>query len=290
MISSSVAYQAFDDPFPDIAYAQLDGHTTDITRIAEIAASKGILVVNSVGNSGGSGVFPWLFAPADVNGDSLIAVGAVDASGASASFSSRGPTADGRVKPDLVARGVSNPMPSASPDPTAYETNNGTSFSAPLIAGLAACLLQARPQWRPVDVIRALRETASQASRPDIYRGYGLPNGAAALAWRPGFGPSQPGQARMLGPNPMLSGAGPVRVLFTAGGVITTPSHARARVHDMQGRRVRMAWEGELAKGESVTVSWDGRDDSGARVPPGIYYIALTVGGETTSARVVVLQ
>src|SRR5439155_1744903 len=91
VISSSLGYSRFDDPDTDYTYRDMDGHTTDVSRFAEIAASKGILVVNAAGNEGWT---PWrhLIAPADVDGDSLIAVGAVDAAGTIAGFSSRGPS------------------------------------------------------------------------------------------------------------------------------------------------------------------------------------------------------
>jgi hypothetical protein len=295
VISSSVGYFQFDSPYPDYTYADMNGATTDITKAARIAASKGILVVNSVGNEGAS-AWHYLVAPSDANGDSLIAVGAVDATGAPASFSSYGPSADGRVKPDLAARGVLCPVLSTTGGPSAYLTGasalDGTSFAAPVVAGLAACLLQARPAWRAVDVIRALRETASRAWSPDNRVGYGIPNGAAALSWQPGgsFAPGPPGDVRVLGPNPMIPGGTPVRVRFIAAGVMSGPQKGRVHVVDAGGRALRELWTGSIARGATLVVAWDGTDRDGRRAPPGIYYIALTAGGDTNAARVIALR
>jgi subtilisin family serine protease len=289
LISSSLGYFQFDDPFPDYTYADMDGETTDITRAARIAAARGILVVNSVGNEGNK-PWHWLVAPADVNGDSLIAVGAVDASGFAAPFSSYGPTADGRVKPDLAARGVNNPLVGASGGSSAYTTADGTSFSAPLVAGLAACLWQARPSWTATEVIRALRETASRAGSPNDRIGYGLPNGASALCWRVDGSTGAPNSARVLGPNPMVKGGPPVRVRLMAGGVQSGRLRAHVRVFDARGREVSTLWSGELTRGQCLDVAWTGLDSGGRRAPPGIYYIALSAGGDVTSARIVSLQ
>src|ERR1043166_66253 len=108
IISSSLGYNLFPDSAgTDITYPMLDGHTTIVTRAAEIAAAKGMLVVISAGNGGAntSGVVSKISAPADADGDSVIAIGAVDSLGVRASFSSKGPTYDGRIKPDLAAQG-----------------------------------------------------------------------------------------------------------------------------------------------------------------------------------------
>jgi len=289
IISSSLGYNTFDAPDPSYVYADMNGHTTDITRYAEIAASKGILVVNAVGNEGNK---PWqyLIAPADVSGDSLIAVGAVDDFGRRGAFSSFGPSADGRIKPDLAARGVAVPLVAPEIGNQAYEIEDGTSFSAPLVAGLAACLLQARPAWRPVDVIRALRESASQASHPDNSIGYGIPDGARALCWLAGVGIPNPATAQVLGPNPMRAGDPPVIVRFAAGGLLEGSNPAHIRVLDLQGRRVRDLWSGALARGQCLDVSWDGRDHELRLVHSGCYFVSLAVGGEVTTARVVCLR
>jgi len=280
LISSSLAYRDFDPPDTTYTYAQMDGHTTTVTQAAEIAASKGILVVNAVGNDGAT-PYGKLLAPSDVNGDSLIAVGAVDASGQVANFSSRGPSGDGRIKPDLVALGVNNPVVNvahATPfDPGLYTANSGTSFSTPLVAGLAACLLQARPRLTPVEIIRLLRTTASQAVDPDNSTGYGLPSGVAALQIS---APPSGRPVTLFGPNPFHSGQA-VRVTFDPS-LVTS---GRVRVIDIQGHQVR---ELPANPGASPLVMWDGRDDDGRLVHPGIYFLAS--GHRDAAARVVFLR
>ncbi len=294
LISSSLGYTTFPDSTgTDYTVADMNGHTTIVSRYAEIAASKGILVVNSAGNEGNR---PWLkiVAPADVNGDSLIAAGAVDASGVPASFTSHGPSADGRVKPDLAARGKSVPLCSASGDPQAYVTLDGTSFSCPILAGLAACLLQARPAWTPTLVIKALRETASRFANPDTLVGYGIPNGLAALRWIPDTAavpPAPPGFARveLLGPNPLRSDGPAAHVRFVPGAEARTGARATVRVFDAAGRAVRDLWSGVLGS-QPIVVAWDGLGRHGEMLGSGLYLITLEAGGHRSAVRVVSLR
>jgi len=289
VISSSLGYNTFDPPDPSYTTADLDGHTSTITRAAEIAASKGLLVVNSAGNEGNNSWVKIVF-PADVNGDSLIAVGAVDAYGLYALFSSRGPTADGRVKPDLAAMGVNNPLPDvrAPLASGAYLTESGTSFSCPLIAGLCACLLQAKPTATPQEIIAALRSTASQHSSPDIYLGYGIPNGYNAYVQLTAVGSVPPvaPALSLAGPNPLR--AGDLARFRLAPGAVS--GHGELRVFDAQGRVVRHVWSGDLAGLSSLAPCWDVKDDDGRGVRPGLYFASFqTVRGVSTT-RLAVLR
>jgi subtilisin family serine protease len=170
IISSSLGYSVFDDPVMDYKYSDLDGNTAFVTRAADIAASKGILVVNSAGNERDN---PWqkIIAPSD--GDSVVAVGAVDENKLISTFSSSGPSADGRVKPDVAAMGVLVPLQTSA---GFFSRASGTSFSCPVISGMAACLLQAVPQATNYEIIRALQEGSDRFTSPDNLYGYGIPD------------------------------------------------------------------------------------------------------------------
>jgi len=176
IIQSSLGYSTFDDPSENYTYADMDGRTAITTRAARTAARKGLLVVTSAGNEGMS---PWRYITAPADADSVIAVGAVDANGQITVFSSRGPTADGRIKPDVVAMGQSTRV--IRPDGNVGGAA-GTSFASPLITSLAACLWQANPTLHAQLLRKVLLESADRYTNPDTAYGYGLPNGALALA------------------------------------------------------------------------------------------------------------
>ncbi|WP_407527986.1 S8 family serine peptidase [Lacibacter sp. MH-610] len=170
LISSSLGYTTFDNPAYDHSYADMNGNTTVISRMADLAAKKGILVVNSAGNDG-SGSWRYIGAPAD--GDSVLSVGAVNNSGIIASFSSYGPTSDGQIKPDVVSVGSGTVLSNTSGNTT---TGSGTSFSCPNMAGLAACLWQLFPEFNNWKIITTLRQSADRFNTPHEQYGYGLPN------------------------------------------------------------------------------------------------------------------
>lgn len=170
IINSSLGYTVFDNPTENHTYNDMDGNTTIVTNGADMAASKGILVVNSAGNSGNS---EWHYIGAPADGDSVLTIGAVDPTGAYASFSSVGPTSDGRIKPDVTAQG-SNTIVAIVPSGIA--SGSGTSFSSPIIAGAAACLWQANPTYSNMELVNAIRMSGSQSNSPDNLKGWGIPN------------------------------------------------------------------------------------------------------------------
>ncbi|TGE28621.1 S8 family serine peptidase [Hymenobacter metallicola] len=170
VISSSLGYNTFDQPSIDYTYADLNGRTAISTRAAATAARVGMLVVNSAGNEGGSS---WRYITAPADADSILTVGAVDASLRLAGFSSVGPTADGRIKPNVVAQGVQSAILTAS---GAASRGNGTSFSCPIMAGMAAGFWQANRSLTAQQVISFLQGSGSLAATPDNQFGYGLPN------------------------------------------------------------------------------------------------------------------
>ena len=177
IISSSLGYFRWDDGTgysPD----DLDGDTPRITRAADEAVRRGILVVTAAGNEAQS---EWgtLICPGD--GDSVITVGAVDEDLEVASFSSQGPTSDGRVKPDLVALGVEVLAAWTDSSGATYRRISGTSIATPLITGLSALILQAHPDWSPIQVREALRRSAHRALSPSCDVGWGVPYGPSAL-------------------------------------------------------------------------------------------------------------
>lgn len=170
VINTSLGYFTFDDPSMDHTYASMDGKTTLISRAAAKAAERGIIVVCSAGNEG-AGSWKFISAPADAA--AVIAVGAVDAQGVRASFSSVGPSADGRTKPDLMAQGAPSQFINTS---GANAAGSGTSFSSPIAAGMVAGLRQALPDLTASELIARIRASGDRAQNPDNLYGYGIPD------------------------------------------------------------------------------------------------------------------
>lgn len=175
IISSSLAYNLYDNPNYSYTTSDMDGMTTYITKGANIAAEKGILVVNAAGNSGNTS-WQIVAAPADAPG--VFTVGGVDADGNYASFSSQGSPVQPTQKPDVVAQASGT---SIVDETNAITNNNGTSFSAPLIAGSIACLMQAQPNLSIDQIKQFIRQSASQYNTPDYFLGYGIPDFGLAL-------------------------------------------------------------------------------------------------------------
>jgi len=161
-------------------YDDLDGNTAATSIAVDIASSLGVLCVNSAGNEGDD---PWYYICTPADADSIIAVGAVNRDGTIANFSSRGPTYDGRIKPEVCALGV-NTYCIRSNTEDIYRTASGTSFSAPLAAGAAAVILSANPGWTNMQVREAMMMTASLSNSPDNMYGYGILNTWAAINYQ----------------------------------------------------------------------------------------------------------
>ncbi|NVJ86061.1 MAG: S8 family serine peptidase [Algoriphagus sp.] len=169
IINSSVGYFDFDDPSMNYSFGELDGQTTIITQAANLASAKGILVISSVGNYGPNE--PSLTAPSD--SPDVLAIGSVNQDLTVVNSSSRGPTGDGRLKPDLVAFGNGLPIIRINGN---VGLGYGTSFTAPQVAALAAGLWQAKPEWTREELIDELLRSATQFDNPDNTFGYGIPD------------------------------------------------------------------------------------------------------------------
>jgi hypothetical protein len=170
VISSSLGYATFDNASLDHSYADMNGNTTMAVIAADLAAKKGVLVFISNGNFGTSG---WHFLSTPADGDSVIAVGAVNTDGVVGSFSSYGPSSDGQIKPDVASVGVSAILETAG---GTIGSGNGTSFACPNMAGLATCLWQGFPEFSNMKIRSALWQSASRANTPDDRIGYGIPD------------------------------------------------------------------------------------------------------------------
>ena len=226
VINSSLGYTRFDLPEQSHTYQQLDGNTTRISRGADIAAKKGILVVNSAGNSGNDS---WHYIGAPADADSILTVGAVDANGLIASFSSFGYSADNQVKPSVCAQGQGTYVVSVS-DGT--YPGNGTSFSSPVMAGAVTCLWQANRNFNNMQIIDAVIRSANQYNNPDSSYGYGIPNLALAHLILSGSNPLSNNKEEVaIFPNPFDN---ELDCFFSS----NENAKANIEIHDLQGKKV----------------------------------------------------
>jgi serine protease AprX len=171
VINTSLGYTTFDNPNYDYTYQDMDGKTAFISRGADVIASRGMILVTSAGNSGDSS---WKYMGAPGDATTVFTVGAVDAFEDIASFSSYGPTSDGRVKPDVLAHGKNVFVidhQTGAPKPS-----NGTSFSSPVMTGVVACFWQAFPDLTSTKIMQRIRESGDRYENPDEQYGYGVPN------------------------------------------------------------------------------------------------------------------
>jgi serine protease AprX len=257
IINSSLGYSVFDDPLQNYSYEDMDGNSTLVTRGADMAASRGMLVVVSAGNSGNK---PWLYITAPADGDSVLAIGAVNQSGAYVPFSSRGPTFDGRIKPDLVALGNGTFVQRF--DGT-IGPGSGTSFSAPVISGLAACLWQKFRTLPNYEFIKVLERSSSLYPYPNNFIGYGIPNMTVANDIITGYPLFQSGRELTIFPNPAVSSIN-VSIPVSGGNYI------QYDIFDLEGRKMDISGS---VTGTDIT---EFPIRSVDKMIPGIYILKVT--------------
>ncbi len=172
--TTSLGYTTFDNPADNHIYASLNGKTSVASIAATMASRKGIFVLNAAGNEGNGS---WLYISVPADADSILTIGSVNGSGIHSSFSSQGPTADGRIKPDVSTMGEGSYVCQPGYN---FTGGNGTSFACPIMAGAVACLIQANPTKTNMQLLNAIKATASKSSSPDNLYGWGIPNLCAA--------------------------------------------------------------------------------------------------------------
>jgi len=175
IINSSLGYTTFSSKKMDYKYADLDGKTSPASRAITKAFQRGMIIVTSAGNSGSD---DWKYVGTPADSPEAFSIGALNKDGSRAQFSSFGPTADGRTKPDVSALGVD--VAAVAANGRGLTGANGTSLASPLVAGLMACLRQAVPDATNKELLDAVRASADQADKPDNERGWGQPDFAAA--------------------------------------------------------------------------------------------------------------
>ncbi|HRD53080.1 MAG TPA: S8 family peptidase [Flavobacteriales bacterium] len=264
VLNTSLGYTTYDDSLLNHTYASMDGATTRISIAAGIASQKGMIPVQSAGNSGW-GAWHYIGAPADAF--DILAVGAVGENELHAGFSSYGPSSDGRVKPDVMAMGWGAIGLRFEGDSVA--PLNGTSFSAPILAGLVACLWQLHPQRTAHDVMDAVRRSAHLYLTPNDSMGYGIPDFMQAHALLTATTIAErAGESAVVFPNPFNDA---VQVVgLPADGVWS------AELFDARGRLVRST---RLYAGNGVS-RWSG-------LMSGAYALRLEMAGERLVKRLV---
>lgn len=267
VLNTSLGYTTYDDSLQSHTYASMDGATARISIAAGIAAQKGMIPVQSAGNNGW-GAWHYISAPADAF--DILAVGAVGENELHAGFSAYGPSYDGRVKPDVMALGWGAIGLRFEGDSVA--PLNGTSFSAPIIAGLVACLWQLHPQRTGHEVMDAVRRSAHLWSTPNDSMGYGIPDFMQAHAWLLATNVAEQGRGVLLNafPNPFED-----RITLHAPGIVD--GTAQLQVMDAAGRAVMQ---------RSVMIAGGmARIDLLSELPSGLWLFHLNAAGEVRTVR-----
>ncbi len=264
VFNTSLGYSDFDGTEFDHSYEDMDGQSTLISRAASMLASKGIILCNSAGNEGNK---PWYRITAPSDASDIICVGAVNSTGYIAYFSSRGPSFDGRVKPELVAMGMATGIQYID---GGLARGSGTSFSSPVMTGSVASLWQAYPELTAREMIQFIRNSGDQFKNPDSTYGYGIPNFIAAY-WKITDTGNLPVFSEMnIYPNPAIS-----RVHIGLPG--SGSDEYLLSFYDLNGRC--LAKEKHILPGEVVLPD---------NLNPGIYILQLDAAGQIYRKRLII--
>jgi serine protease AprX len=236
----------------------MDGNRAFVTQAADIAASKGILVVNSAGNERNK---TWIRIIAPSDGDSVLAVGAVDGYKTISAFSSAGPSYDRRIKPDVVSQGVSVPVQVKA---LTVDRSNGTSFSCPIISGMCACIMQAVPKALNSEIISALHAASDRFLNPDSLYGYGIPDIAEVIKQLQDKYTMKPTDRSVIGPNPFQD---ELKITFRE-----IPEQLRFEIYNLNGKLI-------MSKDYRDYVSRTLIIDDFHNLIKGIYFVRLITPG-----------
>lgn len=291
--STSLGYLTYDPPYTSWTWEDMNGNTTLITRAADAAVARGIVVCNAAGNEGSNTSHNTLIAPAD--GDSVLTVGALGASGNRASYSSVGPTTSvpPRIKPDVMAQG-SSPMHASESGITVFTTSgSGTSYACPIAAGVAALVVNARPNATAMQVITALKSTASNASNPNNLIGWGTVDAVAAINAIPITGVREP-EARPTTFHLDQNYPNPFNPSTSINYSLPEDAFVTVKVYNALGQEVKTLVSSQQTA-NAHRIMWDGTSASGQVSPSGMYVYrlsAMIAGGKflTDSKRMILLK
>ena len=221
VINTSLGYSDFNGTDFDYTYLQMDGKSTFISKAASLTASRGMICCNSAGNSGND---PWYYITAPADASDILAVGAVDSSQFIGYFSSRGPSFDGRIKPEVVTMGVASGVQSLN---GGVARGNGTSFASPVLAGSVASLWQACPEIPAKELIQKILQSSDRYNNPGADYGFGLPDFTMAYGSISHVAPGE----MIIYPNPAQS-----HIMIRLSEDVT--GHHHLKMYDLSGRMV----------------------------------------------------
>lgn len=275
VINSSLGYTTFDDTTIIRTYAQMTGKVSHASIAATIAGRKGMIVCNSAGNSGEK---PWRYIGTPADADSILTVGAVDENRAVATFSSVGPSFDGRVKPEVATMGQQTWVVNQAGEPV---SGNGTSFASPVLAGTVACLWQAFPNKSNYEIMDAIIRSADKYNQPDTLTGYGIPDFMIAyqiLSLNVNIPKNEKNQLLSVFPNPFSD-------YFSVNIQSKSSTQATMEIYDSKGIQIYKSINLNLEIGENAF-----RFSDAYVIPKGMYFLKLNTADSSNVIRMIKIE